>query len=260
MIPIVGWYTDYAKDLANNLWHLGSAVTPPAALYLGLSTGDPLRSGAPAELTGGVGGTSPGYARVAAAGLFVGNPSGPYAASSPGTPATAVSAGGAVAVGTYYLVETCYGPGESTASAESTFATTPGSQTVTVYSPTGPTSSWRAYVGTTSGGPYFLAGTPAIGANLVLTSTPPASGQQPPWPAAEQQGGLVLNSAPITFPANSGTSPWPSARSVFLADAAIGGNILWHARLTPDVNGPFGQTCQPGQAITFAAGALAIQQ
>ncbi|HWE39234.1 MAG TPA: hypothetical protein VG406_21980 [Isosphaeraceae bacterium] len=63
MIPLIGFFTDYAKNLENNLWHLGTAATPPATLYLGLGTGDPLRSGAPAELSAA---TNAGYARVAA--------------------------------------------------------------------------------------------------------------------------------------------------------------------------------------------------
>ncbi|HWE39571.1 MAG TPA: hypothetical protein VG406_23685 [Isosphaeraceae bacterium] len=63
MLPIVGFFTDFAKDAGNDLWHQGTAPTPPPTLYLGLSTGDPLRSGAPAELDPA---PAPGYARVAA--------------------------------------------------------------------------------------------------------------------------------------------------------------------------------------------------
>lgn len=63
MIPLIGFFTDYAKNTENNLWHLGTAVTPPSTLYLGLATSDPLRSGSPVELSAS---TSPGYARTAA--------------------------------------------------------------------------------------------------------------------------------------------------------------------------------------------------
>jgi hypothetical protein len=95
-----------------------------------------------------------------------------------------ITTGGTVAAGTYYFVVTYTNSyGETIGSAQSTVTTTGTTSTITVTSPavlTGATG-WKAYGGTTNGGPYFAqGGTNSIGSNLVLTATPTGSGANPP--------------------------------------------------------------------------------
>lgn len=142
MMPYFAAYTAYAKDIVNNMFNRAIAATVPAAVYLGLSPGDPLRAGTPTEL---VAATAPGYARVAAA---------------------------------------------------------------------------------------------------------PAD-----WSASS--GGTMTNAAALTFPTNAGTEPWPAAQSLFAADAATGGNVLWSCRLPAD-SGGLGQAVAAGAALSVPAGALTI--
>lgn len=142
MMPQIGWFTDWAKNQEQDLWHQGTAITPPATLYLGLSPGDPLRATTPKELAAA---TSPGYARLA------------------------------------------------TTAAD--------------------------------------------------------------WTTAA--GGVTTNATTLTFPANSSGSPWPTAQSMFAADAATGGNIVWACTLAPDAGG-LGQAVAAGTSLSFPPGTITI--
>lgn len=144
MLPLIGFFTDYAKDAEGNLWLRATAITPPPQLYLGLSRDDVSRTGSLKEFSAS---NSPGYARVAA-----------------------------------------------------------------------PPSGWNAAA-----------------------------------------AGLVTNSASIAFAANSGAGDWETAWTLFAADAPVGGNVIWMARIPPDSSGR-GQTVPAGRALTFAPGAIAIQK
>lgn len=58
--PVVGFWTDYVLNKCNDAWLRGTAFTPPATIYAGLSTAMARRVSPPVELA-----LSGGYARVA---------------------------------------------------------------------------------------------------------------------------------------------------------------------------------------------------
>lgn len=64
----------------------------------------------------------------------------------------------------------------------------------------------------------------------------------------------ILNSALVSFPANSGGSDWPTVTHFLIADAVSAGNIL----AVEQLNAP--RTVQPGDIAEFAAGSLAVRQ
>lgn len=98
---------------------------------------------------------------------------------------TTATTGGTVAANTYYGVVTYTNAvGETTGSTQLSIVTTGATSTITIPSPAAPTpaaTGWKAYLGTISGGPYYLQGSAsAIGTNLTLTATPATSGANPP--------------------------------------------------------------------------------
>ncbi len=120
--------------------------------------------------------------------------------STPSAPSVAATAGGSVSAATYYVVVTESDMnGETPKSAETAVTTSGGNLTITVTSPTNPNSTgatWNVYVGTATGGPYFLQNTSsglAFGANRVVTATPPTSGTQAPGVDYSQQNGAQVN-------------------------------------------------------------------
>ncbi|HWE37722.1 MAG TPA: hypothetical protein VG406_14235, partial [Isosphaeraceae bacterium] len=82
----------------------------------------------------------------------------PIGTPAPPTVSTA-GTGGSVAAGTYYIVVTYYGSGgETLASVASITTTTGATSTITVNAPaaTVGATAFKVYVGTASGGPYYL--------------------------------------------------------------------------------------------------------
>jgi hypothetical protein len=139
-----------------------------------------------------------------------------------------------VAAGTYYVVITVVdGNGESQQSAQSSVTTTGSTSTITVVQPSQPgaTTTWSVYVGTTSGGPYYLqsAGNAfTAGVNVVITNTPPTSGTQAPGTDWSQQSAaqVVINNSTITCTtpgANSNTLTFTAGYTPTAADV---GNVV----------------------------------
>lgn len=136
------------------------------------------------------------------------------AVSTPSAPTVSnVGTGGSVAANTYYVVVTLTdGNGETSMSAESSTTTTGTTSTITVNSPSDPGvngTKWSAYIGTTSGGPYWAQGTGlTIGANRSITTTPPTSGTQAPGTDRSQQTGaqVVIDGATINFTSSGATA------------------------------------------------------
>jgi hypothetical protein len=114
-------------------------------------------------------------------------------AATPSAPSLATAAsGGTVANGTYYVVITLFDTwGETPRSAQATITTTgTGISTITITAPAAAVNliAWAVYIGTTSGGPYFLQGNCLNpGTNRVVSSTPPTTGIQAPGVDYSQQ-------------------------------------------------------------------------
>jgi hypothetical protein len=108
-----------------------------------------------------------------------------------GTPAaptvSSAGTGGSIPAGTYYVVVTYSGSGgETLASAASITTTTGATSTITVSVPAAAVgaSAFKVYVGTASGGPFYLqngaAGSPISGAAYTLSVAPTLSGTTAP--------------------------------------------------------------------------------
>lgn len=123
----------------------------------------------------------------------------------PTTPTVTASAGGSIAVNTYYCVVSYRDANgiEGPKSAQQTVTTTSTNKTITVTSPAASTGaiSYSVYFGTISGGPYFQQSTGnVIGVDKVITATPPTTGTQPFGTDYSQQDGpqVVINNTTIT--------------------------------------------------------------
>jgi hypothetical protein len=107
----------------------------------------------------------------------------PYLAA-PSAPSLAMGGNGTVAVDVYYCV-ICYnnGLGNGKCSGETSLdVNSTSTDTIVVTSPAASNgaANYRVFIGTVSGGPYFLQGTTtAVGTNVTLSSTPATSGAQP---------------------------------------------------------------------------------
>lgn len=129
---------------------------------------------------------------------------------------TASGSGGTVAAGTYYVVVTYTdATGDSVISPERSVTTSGATASFTITAPAAVTYAtfWNAYVGTTSGGPYFPQGTAlVIGANRVVTTTPPTSGTQPAGVDYTQSTTPTIN---VADGVANGTTTFTSATANF---------------------------------------------
>jgi hypothetical protein len=105
---------------------------------------------------------------------------------SPSAPSVSKSnTGGTVAANTYYVVTTYWnGVSDGPKSAESSVTTTGTTSTITVQSPAASSGmfAFSVWIGTTSGGPYFLQGTAGgniLGASFTRSTTPATTGTRP---------------------------------------------------------------------------------
>jgi hypothetical protein len=171
------------------------------------------------------------------------------ALATPSAPALAASAGGAVAAGTYYVVVSqTDGNGETPMSPATSIVITT-SNTITVTAPTNPSSqgaTWNVYVGTVSGGPYFLQGNVLLfGSNRVIAATPPTSGTQAPGVDYSQQDAAQVTYTDLVIGAT--TTQLTSVANPF--SSASVGNII-------NVTGGTGFTVQRLEIIGFTASGL----
>ncbi len=152
--------------------------------------------------------------------------------TTPSAPSVATAtSGGTVAANTYYVVVTLTdGNGETPKSVQTSQVTTGATSTITVTSPTNPNSqgaTWSVYVGTASGGPYFSQGAGlTIGANRVITTTPPTSGTQAPGVDYSQQNGAQVGTATLTDMVIDGTTNTLFTSVVLGTNTAYVGNII----------------------------------
>jgi hypothetical protein len=123
--------------------------------------------------------------------------------AAPGTPSLSTSpSGGTVPANTYYVVmayNTATGP--SNAGPEDSITTSGGTSTITADSPPAATGAtgWLVYVGTQSGGPYYLqGGATAIGSNFTLSTPPVTNTAQAPTKnnPANELDGVYTNPVP----------------------------------------------------------------
>jgi hypothetical protein len=150
----------------------------------------------------------------------------------PSAPSVSATSGGSVTVATYYVVITRQeGLFETAKSAETAVTTTSSNKTIAVTAPSSPTyqSGWNVYVGTASGGPYFLqSANNANGANLNITSTPPTTGTQAPGVDYSLQNGtqVNVNNSTITATTTGANSNVLTFTAGYTPSAADVGNIF----------------------------------
>jgi hypothetical protein len=116
----------------------------------------------------------------------------------PSAPTVVADSGASVAGGTYYCVITYFDAyGETGKSAETSVVVNGTSNkgfTVTSPPQVAGACAWALYCGTTSGGPYWLQGSPlSIGTNRGVSTTPPTSGVQVPGTDRSQQTTTQVN-------------------------------------------------------------------
>lgn len=155
---------------------------------------------------------------------------GGFAGSEWGAPATpsvsGSSSGGTVAANTYYIVVSfTYSDGESAGSAQTSVTVSGATSSITVtapsvlVSPTPVPITWNVYCATASGGPYFPQGTGlTIGANRVITTTPPTSGTQAKGTDRSQSDTSYKNGTNLTVDHTTNTNVAPDGYTPVYAD------------------------------------------
>lgn len=150
--------------------------------------------------------------------------------SVPSAPSVAMGGNNSVALDEYYTVITYVDQwGETNASAETYLNVNNSStDTIVVTSPSSPSNglgvNYKVYVGTVSGGPYYIqngSGT-AIGTNYSRTTTPATTGDQPSITDYSQQNSAQIA---VTDAVTNGTTTITSATANFTQ--ALIGNILY---------------------------------
>lgn len=164
------------------------------------------------------------------------------ALASPTTPTVTASAGGSIAINTYYCVITYRDANgiEGPKSAQQAVTTTSTNKTITVTAPGASTGavSYSVYFGTTSGGPYFSQSTGnVVTANTVITTTPPTTGTQPFGTDYSLQDSpqVVINNTTITTSITSNTITFTG----YTPSAADVGNIVHMLTGTNITAGPY---------------------
>lgn len=134
----------------------------------------------------------------------------PYTSAPDAPTVAALDGSGTVADGTYYVVFTYVDPyGDTIASAESSVVCSGNDDAIGWSSPATITNvyQYRVYIGTVSGGPYYIHNTYTIGTSGSRTTNPATSGAQPARTDYSKQvtaqlsisdavsaGGIVINS------------------------------------------------------------------
>ena len=149
---------------------------------------------------------------------------------APSAPSVSTAtSGGSVAANTYYVIITLTDEyGQSPKSSQTSIVTTGATSTITVTAPTVDRtvySHWSVYMGTVTGGPYFLQGSQfqVPGTNFVRTTTPATTGTQPPGTDFSRQDAAQHSYTDLVIDAVTNTSITSAGRAFTPVDV---GNVL----------------------------------